>query len=97
MLYSKKAKSYAQAHATPTPKPTAKPTPKPTAKPTARPTSTPNLTRNYYLRLGSSGSRVETLQRRLIELGWLDGNVTGNYDAATEAAVTAFQEQYKDL
>ena len=97
VLYSKKAKSYAQAHATPTPKPTAKPTPKPTAKPTARPTSTPNLTRNYYLRLGSSGSRVETLQRRLIELGWLDGNVTGNYDAATEAAVTAFQEQYKDL
>ena len=35
---------------------------------------------------------METLQRRLIELGWLGGKVTGNYDTATEAAVIAFQE-----
>ena len=36
---------------------------------------------------------METLQRRLIELGWLSGKVTGTYDTATEAAVTAFQEK----
>ena len=93
ILYSKKAKSYKEAHATPTPKPTAKVTPKPTAKAT----STPNLSKDYYLRLGDSGKKVETLQRRLIELGWLDGNVTGNYDAATEAAVIAFQRRSNGL
>ena len=60
---------------------------------TPRPTATANLSKDYYLRLGVSGSKVETLQRRLIELGWLSGKVTGNFDAATEAAVIAFQEK----
>ncbi len=65
---------------------------KPTATKTPKPTATANLQKDYYLRLGVSGSKVETLQRRLIELGWLGGKVTGNYDTATEAAVIAFQE-----
>ena len=85
-LNDKNAKTYKQAHATAVPKNYS------TAKPTARPTATPNLTREYYLRLGNTGSRVETLQRRLIELGWLSGKVTGSFDLATETALRAFQD-----
>ena len=65
--------------------------------PTPRPTATANLQKDYYRRLGVSGSKVETLQRRLIELGWLSGKVTGNFDTATEAAVIAFQEKTAGL
>ena len=36
---------------------------------------------------------METMQRRLIELGWLEGSVTGIYDEVTEAAVSAFQKE----
>ena len=82
-LNDKKAKTAKQANATATPKKTATP----------RPTATPNLQNDYYLRLGSTGKKVETLQRRLIELGWLSGKVTGTYDEATEAAVIAFQDR----
>ena len=96
-MNGKHAISYRQAHATATPKPTARHTAKPTAKPTARPTATPNLSRDYYLSEGSKGKKVETLQRRLIELGWLDGKVTGTYDGATQQAVRAFQKQTKGL
>ena len=80
-LNDPKAKTYKQSKATATPKTTA--TPKATA--------TPNLTKDYYLRLGTTGPKVQTLQRRLIELGWLSGKVTGVFDEATEAAVKAFQ------
>ena len=79
--------------ATPTPKKTATPTPKKTPTPTPRATATPNLSKDYYLTSGSSGSKVKTLQTRLIALGWLQGKPTGNYDAATEAAVKAFQKK----
>ncbi len=82
-LNDKNAKTAKQANATAKPKYTATP----------RPTATPNLQKDYYLRLGTTGSKVETLQRRLIELGWLSGKVTGNFDAATEAAVIAFQDR----
>ncbi|MBR5960568.1 MAG: peptidoglycan-binding protein [Clostridia bacterium] len=76
---------------------TGKATAKPTAKVTntPRPTSTPDLTKDIYLERGSKGKKVETLQRRLIELGWLSGSVTGNYDETTEAAVSAFQKKAK--
>ena len=94
-LNSSSAISYKQANATPTPKKTAKPTAKATA--TVRPTATPNLSKDYYLTIGSKGNKVSTLQRRLIELGWLSGNVTGEYDAATEEAVRAFQGKTKGL
>ena len=98
-LNDKNAKTYKQSIATAKPKATAKPTAKPTKKVTAtpRPTATPNLSKDYYLRLGDSGKRVETLQRRLIELGWLAGKVTGNFDAATDAAVRAFQDKTKGI
>ena len=86
-LNDKNAKSAKEANATAKPKVT--PTPKPKSTPT------PNLSKDYYLRLGSNGKKVETLQRRLIELGWLGGKVTGDFDAATEAAVRAFQEKTK--
>ena len=66
---------------------------RPTAKP--RPTATPNLSRDYYLESGSSGSKVRTLQNRLIALGYLSGKATGEYDAATRAAVFAFQDANK--
>ena len=102
-LNSKDAVTWKQANATATPKTTAKATAKTTAKATARatatprPTATPNLTKDYYLQAGSSGSRVRTLQNRLISLGWLGGKATGTYDEATEAAVRAFQKKTAGL
>ena len=95
-LNSGSAISAKQANATATPKATGKATAKPTAKVTntPRPTATPDLTKEYYLQKGSSGERVKTLQRRLIQLGYLaSGSVTGKYDDATEAAVRAFQKR----
>ncbi|MBR2823827.1 MAG: peptidoglycan-binding protein [Clostridia bacterium] len=88
-----------QKEANATPKPTAKATAKPTAKVTntPRPTATPNLSKEYYLQAGASGKRVRTLQNRLIQLGYLGGKATGEYDEATEAAVRAFQKKTKGL
>ena len=94
-LNGNSAVSYKQAHATATPKATQKPTQKVTSTP--RPTATPNLEKDYYLQSGSKGKKVETLQRRLIELGWMSGSVTGTYDERTEAAVEAFQQKTKSL
>lgn len=96
-MNAKNAKTYKEAHATATPKTTAKATAKTTAKVTAKPTATPNLQKDYYLDTGSKGKKVETLQRRLIELGWLSGKVTGTYDEMTAAAVRAFQNKTKGL
>ena len=90
-MNSKDAITWKQANATATPKPTAK------ATNTPKPTATPNLEKDYYLTVGSKGKKVETLQRRLIELGWLSGSVTGTYDELTAAAVSAFQKKTKDL
>lgn len=61
----------------------------------ARREYTPSDSGNYgYLELGSSGSSVRKLQNRLAELGYLSsGDVTGTYDATTEAAVITFQER----
>ena len=86
-LYSSSAK---QAVATATPKPTATATPKATATPNAD-------SLNYYLQAGSSGTRVRTLQNRLIALGWLTGTADGSYGNATEYAVKAFQARYSSL
>ncbi len=92
-MNAKNAVSAAQANATPTPKKTN--TPRITNTP--KPTATPNLSKDYYLQLGSKGKKVETLQRRLIELGWMSGTVTGTFDETTEEAVKAFQRKTKDL
>lgn len=93
-MNAKNAISYKEAHGTST-KNTEKPTAKITATP--RPTATPNLSKDYYLTIGSKGKKVETLQRRLIELGWLSGKVTGTFDEATAAAVSAFQKKTSGL
>ena len=88
-LYSSSAKKAASD-------PTA--TPKPTATPTAKPTATPKADDlDYYLQQGSSGTKVRTLQKRLIELGWLTGTADGTYGHATEYAVKAFQKRYSSL
>ena len=98
-MNTKTAVSAKEARATAAPKKTNKPTAKPTPKKTntPRPTATPNLSKDYYLDIGAKGKKVETLQRRLIELGWLSGRVTGRYDEATKAAVMAFQKKTKGL
>ncbi len=67
-------------------------TPRPTATPTPRATSVPDT--DVYLEIGSSGSKVRTLQNRLIELGWLTGEADGSYGAATAYAVKAFQAKH---
>lgn len=72
-------------------------TPRPTATPTPRATATPNLSSDYYLEVGSSGSKVKVLQNRLIELGWLAGTADGSFGGATEYAVMAFQARYSSL
>ncbi|MBR3334183.1 MAG: peptidoglycan-binding protein [Clostridia bacterium] len=96
-MNAKTAVSYKEAHATATPKTAGKATSRPTNKPTAKPTATPNLEKDYYLNIGSKGKKVETLQRRLIELGWMNGGVTGSYDERTAAAVSAFQKKTSGL
>ncbi len=69
-----------------------------TPTPTAKPTNTPKAeSLDYYLENGSSGTKVRTLQNRLIELGWLDGTADGKYGNATEYAVKAFQKRYSSL
>lgn len=78
-------------------KATATTAPRNTATPKPQATATPDLSTDYYLQSGSSGSRVRTLQARLIELGWMAGSADGSYEGATEYAVKAFQAKYKSL
>jgi peptidoglycan hydrolase-like protein with peptidoglycan-binding domain len=40
---------------------------------------------------GSTGEEVRAVQSRLMQIGWLFGDVTGTYDAATVEAVRGFQ------
>ncbi len=55
---------------------------------------TPSQPDKYrFLEAGSSGKDVTKLQNRLRELGYLNQSANGSYDAATEAAVIAFQER----
>ena len=44
------------------------------------------------LQVGSSGSAVKRLQYALYELKYYDGNITGEFDTATQNAVMVFQE-----
>lgn len=94
-MNAKTAISAKEANATAAPKTTGKPTAKVTNTP--RPTATPNLEKDYYLTIGSKGKKVETLQRRLVELGWMSGKVTGTYNEETAAAVSAFQKKTPGL
>lgn len=70
-------------------------TPPPTKAPTRAPraTATPRINANLYLKNGDSGADVRRMQNRLIELGYLAGKATGQFNAATESAVIAFQKR----
>ena len=89
MLDSPSAKSKSAASASAS---TATDTSRATAVPAPRSytASTPNATYGY-LAPGNTGSKVRSLQNRLIELGYLSGSASGTYDDATEEAVRAFQ------
>lgn len=68
------------------------PTPIVTRAPaTATPVRTPTPGNYRTLAVGDKGSNVRNLQNRLKELGYLTGNVDGNYGQQTKAAVEAFQ------
>lgn len=45
------------------------------------------------LKSGASGDDVRDLQARLVSIQWLFGDVTGDYDADTVAAVRGFQDK----
>ena len=64
-----------------------------TATPKKTATPKPNYNSNTYLRNGDSSSQVRSMQTRLIELGYLMGKATANFDNATEAGVIAFQRR----
>ena len=64
-----------------------------TATPKKTATPKPNYNSNTYLRNGDSSSQVRSMQTRLIELGYLVGKATANFDNATEAGVIAFQRR----
>ncbi len=69
---------------------TPQPTPSPTPAPTPGPTITPN--KGYrILRRGDKGDEVRRMQERLRDLGYLDGNVDGNFGPQTYSAVLTFQ------
>ncbi|MBE5792354.1 MAG: hypothetical protein E7322_09400 [Clostridiales bacterium] len=46
------------------------------------------------LSVGSLGTGVRNLQKRLIELGYLEGTATGTFDQATAQAVKMFESAY---
>ncbi len=46
------------------------------------------------LSVGSLGTKVRNLQKRLIELGYLEGTATGTFDQATAQAVKMFENAY---
>ncbi len=73
---------------------TARQTAKPAVTPTKKPTPTPSYNTNTYLRNGNSSSQVRQMQQRLIDLGYLVGKATADFDNATEAGVYAFQRRH---
>lgn len=58
----------------------------------ATPTPTPSSTGYTLLSYGSKGDAVKRLQSRLVELGYLQSTVTGNYMNKTVEAVSKFQK-----
>ena len=76
---------------------TAKEAEKPTATPAASKsgTETEELSASGTLKQGSTGSGVRALQKKLIELGYLDGKADGVFGRKTAAAVKAFQKDNK--
>ena len=52
-----------------------------------------DATDSKTLQVGSTGEAVKTLQKRLIELGYMTGSADGTFGSATKAAVKLFQKQ----
>ena len=67
------------------------PLPEITPTPTPAPAITPN-TRYKILRKGDKGEEVRRMQQRLMELGYLNGNIDGSFGYQTYSAVLAFQK-----
>lgn len=64
--------------------------PQPVDDPYAEPTNDGSVPRNT-VQLNDEGEQVAALQQRLAELGYYDGDFSGVFDYATEAAVMQFQ------
>ena len=84
--------------ATATPEPTddltmliTTPLPEATPTPTPTPVITPNASYRI-LRKGDKGEEVRRMQQRLMELGYLNGNIDGSFGYQTYSAVLAFQK-----
>jgi len=78
VLYSDNARTYKEAFASATPAPT--------------PYVSGNAGKYTLLSYGSKGEDVKRLQSRLVELGYLQSTVTGNYYNKTVEAVSKFQK-----
>lgn len=69
---------------------------KPYNQPSPTPVPQPTVEPDEYVKLsaGSTGVRVMTLQNRLLELGYFNGEVDGIYGSDTVAAVKRFEKAY---
>lgn len=82
----------AELQATPfVPTATPLPTPTPTPVPTINITPNPDY---KMLQVGDRGDDVRALQEKLVEYGYLDGEIDGAYGNQTRRAVEAFQYQH---
>ncbi len=71
-------------------------TPAPTVAPTATPIPTPEPTPTIWIEKGAEGEDVMTLQKRLMELGYLAiDEPTSYFGNATKEAVKLFQRQHE--
>ena len=61
------------------------------ATPSPKPTATPTPT-SSALRVGSTGSKVKSMQQRLKALGYYTGSVDGEFGEGTRKALVAFQK-----
>src|SRR4051812_20614396 len=80
----------ATATAAPTKRPPAKPAPSPSAT-TTTPTAKPEPAPVIVLRAGDTGPKVRSLQARLRQLSWFQGDVSDRYGTKTTDAVRGFQ------
>ena len=58
---------------------------------TASPTPEPTQSATALLSPGDSGDKVRELQHRLLQLGWFEGQISGEFDDKTRLAVEGFQ------
>lgn len=72
----------------PTQEPTTTPTPV-----TPEPSPSPSQTPAALYKPGDEGEKIREIQHRLLQLDWFQGDITGKYDEATQAAVEGFQSK----